>query len=365
MQDSNLRPPVCKTDALPTELTAHSKFIQSLREYQTKVKAKKLKIFIRAIFLYTLDQTCIICNLGRNEMPRTSDYLKNLFLIIILLQIAPPLIKSIIAQYSRILEPHTKVAYMDISGFLYDSSYYARHLRDYFKQSDIKAIVLKIETPGGAAGTSENIAHEIEMLKQEYPKPLVTFVENICTSGGYYIACVSDHIIAAPSALIGSIGSAIPYQFKVNEFLEKYDINYVPITAGKFKGSTDPFSPENSEGTAMLQSVADDSYANFKEHVIKYRSLVSEKNESQWAQGIIVTGRQALKRGLIDEVGSQTTVINKIKELAVIAEEIEWIQPVRSTGLAALFAPEEGTALYSCMQALWAVCYRISDLWIK
>lgn len=299
-------------------------------------------------------------------MPKLSDYLKNIFFIVILLQVAPPLIKSIYTQYSRILEPQTKVAYLEVKGMISDSNYYTKHLRSFFEQADVKAILMKIETGGGAAGTTECIAHEIELLKAEHPKPVVVFVENICASGGYYIACTSDYIFSAPSALIGSIGSAIPYQFKVNELLRKYDIQYIPITAGTYKGATDPFNAENSNDVQMLQKVANDSYANFKEHVIKHRSKLSTGNEKEWADAQIFTGRQALKIGLIDEVGSQTNAIKKIKEMAIIEGEIEWIKPTKPSSFASLFSnEEESSALHSMVHNLSNIFQRISDLLIK
>ena len=93
------------------------------------------------------------------------DYLKNIFMILIFLQLAPALIQGIKKQYSKMLLPRTQVAVLTIKGLLFDSSHYNKHLTKYFKDDKIKAILLKIESPGGAAGTSYAIYNQIINLK--------------------------------------------------------------------------------------------------------------------------------------------------------------------------------------------------------
>jgi protease IV len=260
------------------------------------------------------------------------NYIKNLFLILILLQIAPPLLQNLKNQYFDALELKTKVGCLHIRGIIYDSSYYSANLKKLFENKEIKAILLKIESPGAAAGSAEAIANEINLLKQEFPKPIVTLCENICTSGSYYIACTTNYIVAPPSALIGSIGTKFPYQFKVNELIEKLHIQYVPIVAGAYKDATDPFVSISPEQKAQLQQVVDDSYQNFIEHVARNRSAISLQHTSQWANGKVFTARQALQLGLVDEIGSSSNAINHIKKLAIIEGNIEWVTPVKDHG---------------------------------
>jgi len=264
------------------------------------------------------------------------DYLKNIFLIILILQIAPPLVRNIIQQYSKMLEPQTKIGYITIKGFLCDSQYYVRYLKKFFSNDDIKAILLRIDSPGGAAGSSEAIAHEIDILKKEHPKPVITLTENICTSGAYYIASSTDYIIAAPSTLVGSIGTSIPYQFKIKDILEKLDIKYYSITAGKYKNTTDPLVEMTSEKKALLQELADDSYQNFLQYVTNNRSQLSLDEADTWANGKIFTGNLAHKHKLIDKLGSLSDAISIIKERAIVEGEIEWIKPEKSSSLLSL-----------------------------
>jgi len=276
-------------------------------------------------------------------MAKLADSLKNFLFIIILLQIAPPIIQNIIKQYTRILEPQTKVAYIPVKGILYNSTPITTSLKKYFKDNDIKAILLKIDCPGSAAGTGEAIANEIALLKKEYPKPILSIAENICTSGGYYIAATTDHIISAPSTLLGSIGTTIPYQFKLDELLKKYDIKYVPITAGDYKNATDPFIAMTPEKQVMLESVTNSSYQNFIQHIANNRPKLAVDTSTQWADGKIFSGLQAIDLGLVDEIGSQSNAINKIKELAVIEGDIEWVRPEQHTNMWELFLGQSNT----------------------
>src|SRR5690348_8743600 len=111
---------------------------------------------------------------------RFYDYLKNILLVLVILQIAPILIRGIISQYKDLLEPKTQVGVLHLKGTLSDAAPYIKNLQKLFKDSEIKAILLKVECPGGAAGTGETIFNEIQALKAEYPKPVVALVENVC-----------------------------------------------------------------------------------------------------------------------------------------------------------------------------------------
>ena len=101
------------------------------------------------------------------------------FLILIILQIAPSLIQNIMKQYAHYIEPRTKVAVLPIRGVLYDSSQPCKQLNTFFKDDEIKAILIKMECPGSTAGTGQAIYNEILSLKKEYPKPVLVLVENV------------------------------------------------------------------------------------------------------------------------------------------------------------------------------------------
>ncbi|MGE0207061.1 MAG: signal peptide peptidase SppA [Candidatus Babeliales bacterium] len=263
-------------------------------------------------------------------MAKITDYLKTIFFVLILLQIAPPLLHSIKKQYFDALKPHTKVAYLPINGMVSNSSHYIKYLKKFYKNPEIKAILVKIESSGTTAGSAEAIANEIEFYKKKYPKPIIVLTENICASGAYLIAATTDHVIASPSTIIGSIGTTIPNQFKVKNFLAHHNITYESIKTGDYKDSTNPFTNPTQEELVHLEGITHDSYQTFIEHVARNRKRISLAKAPEWANGKLFTGKQALQNGLVDELGSLSNAIAYLKKAALIEEKIEWIKPSES-----------------------------------
>jgi protease-4 len=255
------------------------------------------------------------------------DYLKNIFFLLILLQIAPPLIENIQKQYGKYVSSRTKVGVLPITqDMVYNSNDCNKILNGFFADPDIKAILLKIDCSGTAAGTGQAIQNELIELKKQYHKPVIVLVENTCLSGAFYIASAADWIVAPGTAVIGSIGVTLPYFFQLQKFIEQYNIQYVPLKAGKYKNTTDPFVTITPEETDLLQSVLNDSYQQFTADVARNRNLpLSTVNT--WADGRIFSGQQALNLGLIDELGSAINATNAIKKKAIIEGDIEWVKP--------------------------------------
>jgi protease-4 len=276
------------------------------------------------------------------------DCIKSVFLILILLNFAPSLLEGIHTNYNRYINPKTPVGVITIKDNLCSSGTYTKQLYDYFKNPDIKAILLVIDCPGGAAGTSQAVHNEILALKNDHHKPIIVLVENICASGAYYIACAADYIITPGTALIGSIGACMPYFFQLRECIEQYKIHYTPIKAGAHKSAGDPFTDLSKDDHALLQ-IVDDSYQQFAQDVAQCRKL-SMTTVSEWANGKIFSGNQAFKLGLVDELGSAYTAIRRIKEKALIEGDIEWIHPPQQGSLATLLGikgDDESSSLFT------------------
>ena len=136
-------------------------------------------------------------------MPKLSFSLKNIALCIFILFMLKPVFSSLKHSLIDFTGSKTKVGIVSISGPIMNSSCSIKVLHTLFKDPTIKAIVIQMDSPGGAAGSSQAVYEEIKYYKKQYPKPVITYVENICASGGYYIATATDHIIATPSAFIG------------------------------------------------------------------------------------------------------------------------------------------------------------------
>ncbi|MBP6892562.1 signal peptide peptidase SppA [Candidatus Babeliales bacterium] len=259
-------------------------------------------------------------------MAKFQEYLKNIFWIILILQFAPSIFRSISKQWSDHVEPKNKVGLVLMNSMICASSNWNKQLTKLFKDPEIKAILIKIDSGGGAAGSSQAIFQEILQLKVQYPKPIVAYAENVCASGAYQIATATDHIVATGSALIGSIGAKFSTLFKLKEFAQNYKIGSHAIASGDCKNCLDLFVDLTDEQKKMLQAMVNDCYEQFAQDVAKQRHLnMTDKN--CWAEGKVFTGNEALRLKLIDEVGNQTTAINFIKKQILHADrEIEFVR---------------------------------------
>lgn len=240
------------------------------------------------------------------------EFLKSIILILVFASITPFLIKNIRSQYGHLLEPCTYIGVLSLKGPLSDSSPYIKHLHSFFKDPLIKGIILKIDCFECAAGTSQTIFNEIQQFKKEYPKPVISLIENVAVCGGYLVATASDYIIAPESAIVGGIGTyAHPEQLA--DFFNLFAVNY-PIKKELSKQSNNQASP-----------IYNETYQQFTKHVANARRL-SLATISNWANEKIFTGKQAYSLGLINAIGSMHTVITILKEKALIDGEIEWVE---------------------------------------
>lgn len=266
-----------------------------------------------------------------------NSFLRFLILLMIFLLLVPYFIKNVKKNYQDLVKEKTHVGVIPFKKVLSHAESYLDNLNEFFKDNDIKAIVLMMDCGGGCAGTSQTIFNEIKALKKQHPKPVIVFIENICASGAYYIACAADAIIASPSAFVGSIGVYISLP-QLKEFIEQFKVKYDVIKTGTFKTAGDPLLELSPEQRAMLQSLTDQTYTQFVNDVAANRPKLSASNSTAWAEGKIFTGSQALELGLIDKTGSPSTVIEELRDRMAVTEEIEWVKPSEGTGLSRFFS---------------------------
>lgn len=258
-------------------------------------------------------------------MSKINDYLKTAIFAMIIVLIAPLVTSLIQFQWTSNLESRNKIGYICINGLINDSATYRKHLVQYFKDNSIKAILLKIESSGGATGSCQALAFDIESLKKEFPKPIITYTENMCSAGAYEIAAATDYIVATGSAVIGNIGTSITTIFQVQEFLKLHNETTEKVATQR----------------AMLQSVADNSYQQLLKEIASKRHLQLNKIE-QWGGGKLFTGQQAYDLKLVDALGSKRTAINLIKKNIIPSDRtIEWITPPTKSILSWLWTHTE------------------------
>ena len=196
--------------------------------------------------------------------------------------------------------PSGEIALVRIQGMLMDSQNIVRQLSNYRHNPNVRGIVLRIDSPGGAVAPAQEIYNEIMKLKADH-KTVYASMGTVAASGGYYIACAANYVLANPGTLTGSIAAVMAFS-NIEELIDKIGVKPIIIKSGKYKDVGSPLRGMKPEERKLLQSVVDDVHQQFVQAVAKGRGLpVSEVNEI--ADGRIMTGQQALTLKLVDEMG--------------------------------------------------------------
>ena len=262
---------------------------------------------------------------------------KNIFIILILLQFVPSAITNLKKYYKKAITPTTYVGKLNIKGVISDSTFHVKKIKSFLKDPEIKALLVKIESPGGTPGSSQAIYEELKKFRKE--KPVVVLVENLCASGAYYVACAADQIYSPASALVGSIGVYLQVP-NVKDLLEKWNIKFKFIQSGKFKTTGNPLKDLTAEEADYLQELADQNYIQFVNDVSESRKLNSKESDI-WANGKIFIASKAKDLKLIDQIGTLSDAEIAIKELAKIDTEIKFVTPKRKPSLMRIFTSDD------------------------
>ncbi len=177
----------------------------------------------------------------------------------------------------------------------------------------VRAVVLRINSPGGSVTASQIIYRHVVELRNA--KPVVAMIMDVGASGGYYIACGANQIIAEPTCITGSIG-VIMMTFNLETLLDKVGVSTDAITSGPKKDAGSPFRPLKSEERKIFQAMIDEFYEQFVKTVADARDELTEDQVRKLADGRVYTGKQAHKLGLIDRTGSLSDAIDCAKQLA-------------------------------------------------
>ncbi len=233
----------------------------------------------------------------------------------------------LLSGYSDNLESHGDIAYIEIVGPIMDSKEIVSQLDKVGKNKHIRGLLLRIDSPGGGVGASQEIYEAVLRVRQK--KKVVASMGGVAASGGYYIAIAADKIVANSGTITGSIGVLMDHA-NVGELLKFLKIDANILTAGKNKDIGSPLRPLSEDDRQLLQSVLDDLHSQFKAAVKKQRKL-SDTEIEQVADGRIFTGRQAQKLKLIDQLGNQQAAIDVLKDLANIEGEPDIVHPKKKT----------------------------------
>lgn len=191
------------------------------------------------------------------------------------------------------------------------------------KNSEYKGIILRVDSGGGSAQASDIIHKELELAKTENKKPIVVSMSGVAGSGGYYISCNADHIVADPATITGSIG-VIGLAFNAENLFKKIYVNWSEVKKGKHSDFGSITRKWTDDEKLVMQKLIASSYHDFVQKVANGRKKDYAVIDSI-AMGKIWTGEQALKNGLVDELGGLKEATQKMKELAKIKGDIELV----------------------------------------
>lgn len=207
-----------------------------------------------------------------------------------------------------------KVAVLRVEDVILDSRIYLESIETITKDKDVKAIVVRIDSPGGAVGPSQEIYSELKELGEKLP--VVASIGGVGASGGYYIACAAEKIYANPGAITGSIGVIAQFA-SYEKLLDWAKIDVEVIKSGKYKDVGSAFREMNEQDIEYIQQLIDNVYSQFKSTVASSRDL-DAKEVDRVAEGKIYTGEQALGLKLIDELGTINDAVAMAAELGGI-----------------------------------------------
>ena len=200
-----------------------------------------------------------------------------------------------------------KIAVVELKEPITSSEDIVRQFKKYRENKSIRAIVFRIESPGGGVSASQEIYEEVKKTR-DAGRPVIVSMGSVAASGGYYVSCGATRIVANPGTLTGSIG--VIFQFMhFQQLMEKIGVDQTTIKTGKFKDSGSPFRKTTEEEKQYFNMLVGDVYDQFVDVVAEERGM-DRADVLKYADGRVFTGRQALEYGFVDTLGTMEDAIN-------------------------------------------------------
>ncbi len=218
-----------------------------------------------------------------------------------------------------------KVGVIEVTGVIASSKLINERIIRFKEDSSIKAVVLRVDSPGGGVGPSQEIYAEVKKLVAV--KPVVVSMGSVAASGGYYIAAPAGKILANPGTITGSIGVIMEFT-NIKELLDKIGLSNQVVKSGQHKDIGSPIRPMTEADRKILQSMIDDVHLQFITAVAEGRNIDPDKVRLL-ADGRIYSGRQALEAGLVDQLGNLQDAIAVAGTMAGIKDTPRVVYPPR------------------------------------
>ena len=215
------------------------------------------------------------------------------------------------------------IGIIEINGMILSSKKIIEDMKIFRKQEAIKAIIIRIDSPGGGIGPSQEIYREIMKTRKE--KKIIASMGSVAASGGYYVASATNGIIANPGTITGSIGVIMEYA-NIMEIAKKIGISPVVIKSGQYKDMGSPLRDLKDSEKKIFQDLVDELHLQFVNDVAKARDI-NTQTMSKLADGRVYTGQKALSLKLIDRLGNLDDAVRWAGEMANIKGELNPVYP--------------------------------------
>jgi len=234
-------------------------------------------------------------------------------------------------------DSNSRLGVIEIIGPIFDSKPVLRTLEQFEEQGNLKGILLRIDSPGGVVAPSQEIYEEIQRVRDR-GMPVVASLGTTCASGGYYIACAADSIVANPGTVTGSIGVYVQWPV-FEKLLNRWGIEVETFKSGPFKDTGSPFRSIESGEKAWVQDWVDDTFEQFVLVVSESRHLPID-TVRHYATGRVYTGRQALEIGLVDQLGNFNRAVELLSRMTGIEGKPKLVYPKRILNLRTLLTED-------------------------
>lgn len=218
-----------------------------------------------------------------------------------------------------------EILHLEINGIIMNGKKFLSQLKKYKKDESVKAIVIEINSPGGAVGPSQELYYEILRAKEETKKPVVCVSTGLIASGGYYSALACDKLVVAPGTMIGSIGVIMEFA-NLEKLYDWAKVQRYTITSGKFKDSGSEYRAMRDDERQLFQEMINEVYDQFKNTVVEARNLPVE-TVNEYADGRVMTGATAVKLKFADAIGTYEDAVKMAAKMANLGDDYKIFKP--------------------------------------
>lgn len=207
----------------------------------------------------------------------------------------------------------SSILVMDLEGIILDSKKFLKTFRQNIKRDEIKAVIIRVNSPGGVVGPSQAIYRELMIAREEHEKPIVASFGGLAASGAYYVAAAADKIVTNPGTLVGSIGVIMDFA-NLEDLYEWAKIKRFSLKTGKYKDTGADYRSMAPDEKEYLQDVIDEVLLQFKDAIVAGRKIPTQVVDEN-ADGRIFSGARAVDLGFADELGNFSDAIDLVEEM--------------------------------------------------